>query len=247
MSPPKDVARLSGIQAVQTLLTGLPTSKLLSFGSLWDPFTNRQRDSALRGGRTWRRRHRSGHGDAGRERDLIDDRHPGDEVSGLAEAGGRETNLLLVVERHPLPHDLVDPLGDRLLPHREVELLGRRARHRDHGELAFPGLADPAFLRELLYPAGALAGRVAPGQDEPEVAGDEQRDSDERENDAHRTTRLWSVLARAAGSPAGRERAAGRRRQPLPGGERAAPAGRACWNPPAHPWLSPDCRPRPSA
>src|SRR5882762_10236081 len=121
MSPPKDVARLSGIQAVQTLLTGLPTSKLLSFGSLWDPFTNRQRDSALRGGRTWRRRHRSGHGDAGRERDLIDDRHPGDEVSGLAEAGGRETNLLLVVERHPLPHDLVDPLGDRVLPHREVD------------------------------------------------------------------------------------------------------------------------------
>src|ERR1700687_3663151 len=43
MSPPKDVSRLTGIQAFKTLLIGSPTSKLLSFGSLCSPFPARTR------------------------------------------------------------------------------------------------------------------------------------------------------------------------------------------------------------
>ena len=71
-----------------------------------------------------------------------------------------------VVQRHPLAHLPVDLLGHRIVPHGELEFR-HRARHRDHRQLAFPCLADPALVRHLLQPAGALTGRVAPVRDDP--------------------------------------------------------------------------------
>src|SRR6266852_524655 len=53
MSPPNDVARPSGIQADQTLLSSLPTPGSVAFGSHWGPFAAKTRPG---GGRRRERR-----------------------------------------------------------------------------------------------------------------------------------------------------------------------------------------------
>src|SRR5580765_1087664 len=83
------------------------------------------------------------HDDTRCELDLLDKPDLRDEVARVAEALGREPDLLLVVERDAAAHELVDLVRDRIRPYGEEELLGRRARHRYHRHLAFPGLADP--------------------------------------------------------------------------------------------------------
>src|SRR6185369_18003433 len=102
----------------------------------------------------------------------------------LAETTGRQPDALLVVEAHATAHHLVDLLHGALVPHGEGKLLGRRAGHRHDRHLAFPGLADPALAREFLHPARPFAGRVAPFQRGPEVAGDQRRDHQQADQDA---------------------------------------------------------------
>src|SRR2546430_3773073 len=86
-------------------------------------------------------------------------RHPhgGHEVLAVAETGGWNPLVLLVVQRHALADAGVELGGDRRLAHREGELLGDRARHGHHRHLALPGLAQPSLAREPLHVAGALA------------------------------------------------------------------------------------------
>src|SRR5262249_62221898 len=67
-------------------------------------------------------------------------------------------------------------------------LLGCRAGERDHRHLALPGLAQPALVRELLHPAGALAVGVAPVEDEEKVRDgrqDQHRHGPEQELALH--------------------------------------------------------------
>src|SRR5437879_1575980 len=90
--------------------------------------------------------------------------HVHDEVLGVSEAARRNADVLLVRERDALAQGLVDSRGDRIDPHREVELLRHGAWDRHDGQLPFPGLTDPALLGEFLDVSRALPLRVAPRQ-----------------------------------------------------------------------------------
>ena len=72
---------------------------------------------ATRGGRSW-------HDDARRQRNLFDLNDAGHEVPGLAEAGGRQPDLFLVVQRDALAHHFVDAVGHRIVAHREQNFSG---------------------------------------------------------------------------------------------------------------------------
>src|SRR6267378_4190959 len=65
----------------------------------------------------------------------------GDPVFGVPEATGRQTFLLLIVERDAPADRLVDLLRHALVPDGESEFLGNGARHRHHRHFPFPGLA----------------------------------------------------------------------------------------------------------
>ena len=94
----------------------------------------------------------------------------GDIVLCFAETPGRNPLVLLVVERHPFPHGAVDLLGHRIAPDAENELLGDRARDRNHGEFTFPGLAEPSFVGKFLDIAGTFTAGKAPGEGHPGIA-----------------------------------------------------------------------------
>jgi hypothetical protein len=146
-----------------------------------------------RGGRACRRRRGAGlrRDDTGSERKVFHRGYAGYVVSRLTEAGGRQADLFFIVKGDALAHNLVQLAGERVIPDSEVELLRRGARHRNHRQFAFPGFAQPAFLRKLLHLAGALTGGVVPAERRPEVADDkhhhDSENSDENSDDAHPT------------------------------------------------------------
>lgn len=74
----------------------------------------------------------------------------GDEVFGFAEALGGNADVLVIGQRHALAGGLNQDLGDGFVADRETEDLGRDAGLGGHRDFAFPGLADPAFARDLL-------------------------------------------------------------------------------------------------
>ena len=80
-----------------------------------------------------------------------------DEVVGLAEAVRGQPAVLRVVQPHLLADRGLQLLRHRVVAHAEVPDLRRHAAHDVHRDLAFPGLADPAALGELLHVARALA------------------------------------------------------------------------------------------
>jgi hypothetical protein len=98
--------------------------------------------------------------------------------------------MLLEMHCDALAEAGIDLRGDVVLRDREIKLLGHGTGHRDHGHLAFPGLADPALLGELLHETGALAGGIGPVQTEPAVAG-QARDHHHQENNEYFCH--WSV------------------------------------------------------
>jgi hypothetical protein len=65
----------------------------------------------------------------------------------------------------------VDLGGNLVVAHGEFEDLGQAAGNGDDGHLAFPGLAQPALLGKLLHVTGPFAGRIAPVEHQPGVAG----------------------------------------------------------------------------
>ena len=70
----------------------------------------------------------SRHDNARRQRNLFHLNDVGHEVSGLAEAGGRQPDLLFVVQRDALAHHFVDAVGHRIVAHREQELFRESRR-----------------------------------------------------------------------------------------------------------------------
>lgn len=90
--------------------------------------------------------------------------------------------MLVIRQRDPLAHRGVDVGGDLVVAHGEGKDLRHAAGQGDDGQLAFPGLAQPALLGKLLYVAGAFAAGVAPVEGQPGVA-DQQGDDQEEEAD----------------------------------------------------------------
>ncbi len=100
--------------------------------------------------------------------------------------------MLLGREAHSLACEAVDCVRDSIVPYREEELLGNRAREHDHVELAFPGLAYPAFIGEFLHDTHALPRGVAPGEGQPSPRGC-RGDDDENQN-YNRGVAAWSFM-----------------------------------------------------
>ncbi|WP_345533326.1 hypothetical protein [Viridibacterium curvum] len=86
--------------------------------------------------------------------------------------------MLVVAQRDALADEGVDLLGDLVVAHREAEDFSRLPRQVHHGEITFPGLAQPALARELLHIACAFTVRVTPAQHQPDV---EQAQQDKRD------------------------------------------------------------------
>jgi hypothetical protein len=93
---------------------------------------------------------------------LVDRPHFCHEVLRIAEAGIGNPFVLLVVKRYASSQRRVDLRRDRIGWHRESEPLRDHSRERHHCQLALPGLAWPAPVRELLNVAGALTIRIGP-------------------------------------------------------------------------------------
>jgi len=112
-------------------------------------------------------------------------------IFGFTEAGTGQPAVLLVVQGDALAHALGDLGGDVFVAHREGEDLRRRARQAHHRNLAFPGLAQPAAARELLYVPGTLALGVRPVEHHPREAREPEnaRDQETTQELAHRETR----------------------------------------------------------
>jgi len=116
---------------------------------------------------------RSAAGEAAALRQRLGDLHRargGHEVLSLPEAGVGDPLVLLVVDRHALADVGIEPGGNAVVGDGELEFLGDRARHGHHRHLAFPGLAQPALVGELLHVTGALTVRVRPVQGCPREA-----------------------------------------------------------------------------
>src|SRR5262249_52986815 len=88
-------------------------------------------------------------------------------------------------ERCGVCHDFVYVIGNSVVPDGEVKFLRHSARHRDHRHLAFPGLTEPALLREFLNPASALAGGVVPVEHYPEISGNKNYCADNNPGNPH--------------------------------------------------------------
>jgi diguanylate cyclase (GGDEF)-like protein len=133
-----------------------------------------------------------------RERNVLHALDAVDPMPRLAEAGTRQADLLLVVQRYTLAHRGVDFLGHVVVPNGKQKFFLRSARHGYESQLAFPRFADPALAGELLYPTGAFARRVAPRNHEPDPRRTEHDDDDRDQPECRPEQRARDRISRRA-------------------------------------------------
>jgi hypothetical protein len=112
----------------------------------------------------WHRGGLSGH-----EAGFLNDLHRRDGAPPLAEAGGRDADVLLAPRGQAGADAAVDPAGDLAAAHCEREPLRPCSEQGYNHRVALPGLAQPPLLRESLGVPGAPAGGETPGEDEAET------------------------------------------------------------------------------
>ena len=71
--------------------------------------------------------------------------HAGHEILRVSKATRRYAAVLIVRERHSLPHGVAEELGDAVVADGEIPHLRCRAGNVHHRQLAFPRFADPTF------------------------------------------------------------------------------------------------------
>ena len=96
-------------------------------------------------------------------------------VLRVSETRGWNASMFLVGERNMSAHVSRDLLCQAVIAYAEEEALLHSTRKIDHGEFAFPGLAQPAFLGKFLDEAGPVSNGIVPVKRYEDPGGQQQQ------------------------------------------------------------------------